>query len=534
MKLTIGMPCFNNFTETWFTIQALRLNHDLTDCEILIVDNFGDKKLEEFAKSWGNGKVRYELFKDVVGTSEVRNKVFDLAHGEMVLCMDSHVMIKPGALKNIPITDDLIHGPLLMDDLKNYTCEWLPVWRDNMWGIWGNCVQAIPEHPNIKKLPDKPFEIWGAGLGIFLAKQSSWLRFNSKFRGFGGEEGYIHEKYRKAGRKVWCYPDLVWMHLFKKSIPYPLRMVDRVRNYLIGFEELGLDKKPLIDHFKEPIILEAQKLMEVKKPIVRTTIKNKISCVMTTYRRFTCVERSISMFLNQDYKGESELIIYNTDVEHPLQLGESLKNKNIQIFNCNIDSFTTQSYTNIGAIRRDALEKATGEYYICWDDDDIFLPWNNCQGFEGIQRQRTKAFKPQRSFFARRTGIELAQNTMEASVTVLVSEVVYDLKTGSEHLPWYVKLRDAKQLNENSTDSVPSYSFNWGDPPELAGHKQSGSINNPNNFENHKRETKDFAKRPLEKIDVNVIYKPYYDFLREHRTEFNQEYFNKYVLAYLS
>jgi hypothetical protein len=50
----------------------------------------------------------------------------------------------------------------------------------------------------------------------------------------------------------------------------------------------------------------------------------KVSCVMTTYRRFTCVERSIACFLSQDYEN-TELIIYNTDDKHPLSLDDTFK-----------------------------------------------------------------------------------------------------------------------------------------------------------------------------------------------------------------
>jgi glycosyltransferase involved in cell wall biosynthesis len=318
---------------------------------------------------------------------------------------------------------------------------------------------------------------------------------------------------------------------------------------LIGFTELGLNTQPIIDHFTKEradgakLVAEAQSLIGVKSIITtpaqpkpeRKIITDKISCVMTTFRRFSCVERSISMFLNQDYKGESELIVFNTDTEHLMELSEELKNKNVQVINCGIDSITKQPYTNVGAIRRDALEYASGEFYICWDDDDIFLPWNNRQCFEGLKRNNIKAFKPRQSFFARQNGIiELAQNTLEASVIVNIREVVFDLKTGAEHLQWYIKLRDEKQLNENSFDSVPAYCFNWGDPSELAGHKQSGSINDPNNFENHKVHTKDFAKRPLQRIDLTKTYAPYFKFFKEHVTEFNTVYYEKYVKPYLS
>jgi hypothetical protein len=44
------------------------------------------------------------------------------------------------------------------------------------------------------------------GMGVFACRKNNWLGFNPKFRGFGGEEGYIHEKYRKNGKQVICLP----------------------------------------------------------------------------------------------------------------------------------------------------------------------------------------------------------------------------------------------------------------------------------------------------------------------------------------
>jgi glycosyltransferase involved in cell wall biosynthesis len=254
MKLTVGMPSFNNFTEVFYTIQSLRMYHDLTDTEILVVDNFGDPELERFVKSQGAGIVRYEKYLNSTGPAGAKNAVIELAKGEMVLCIDSHVILAPGALKNIPVSDNLVSGPLLYNNLKDYVCCFKDQWRGQMWGIWGDYSQ---------KVPTEPFEIWGMGMGCFLVKKSSWLGFNPKFKGFGGEEGYIHEKYRKAGRKVICLPSLIWLHQFDRKIPYPLQLIDRVINYIIGFRELGLDLKPIEDLFKKDMfdkaVIEADK-----------------------------------------------------------------------------------------------------------------------------------------------------------------------------------------------------------------------------------------------------------------------------------
>lgn len=255
MKLTIGLPCYNNFTEVFYTVQALRMYHDLTDCEILVIDNFGkDPELEKFVKNQGAGIVRYEKCAEGTGPAYAKDQVFRKAKGDMVLCLDSHVMLAKGALDNIPFTDDFIQGPLMYCDLKHYACEWKPVWRGNMWGIWGDCVT---------KLPEQPFDIWGSGCGCFMTKRESWLGFNPDFKGFGGEEGYIQEKYRKAGRKVLCNPKLVWMHQFDRKIPHQVLIIDRIANYIIGFKELGLDLTPIKEHFGQQQFSQA--LTEVEK-----------------------------------------------------------------------------------------------------------------------------------------------------------------------------------------------------------------------------------------------------------------------------
>jgi hypothetical protein len=103
--------------------------------------------------------------------------------------------------------------------------------------------------------------------------------------------------------------------------------------------------------------------------------------------------------------------------------------------------------------------------------------------------------------------------------------------TGYEGLSWYTQLRNEGHLDENNNDYVPSYCFNWSDPHEVAGHKQSGDINNPDNFNNHKNASGDYAKRPLiclSKDAINAVYAKYYKWLQDNKTTLNSTYYNKY------
>jgi len=259
---------------------------------------------------------------------------------------------------------------------------------------------------------------------------------------------------------------------------------------------------------------------------------------MTTYGRFTCVERSIKMFRSQDYNGPTELIIFNTAVDHPIYFDPQFTPENVTIINNNIDYLTNEAYTNVGAIRRDALTHTTGKYYICWDDDDIFLPWNIRQCVDGLNRNGKKAWKPRRSFFKTPDKLIQVQNTLEASVIVdieSVREYGFILKSGYEHLNWYTNLRDKGQLDEVDDEYVPGYCFNWSDPSEIAGHKQSGDINNPENFENHKKASVDFAKRGILDYEfIDEIYQPYFQHFLDNKEDFHPGCYQKYVIDYIS
>jgi hypothetical protein len=98
---------------------------------------------------------------------------------------------------------------------------------------------------------DDPFEIPAQGMGLFSCRKESWLGFNEDFRGFGGEEVYIHDKYRAAGRKCLCLPFLKWSHRFTRvdGVPYNVNLHDRIRNYVIGHTELDQPLDGIYDNF---------------------------------------------------------------------------------------------------------------------------------------------------------------------------------------------------------------------------------------------------------------------------------------------
>jgi glycosyltransferase involved in cell wall biosynthesis len=251
VALTIGMPTYQDFEGVYFTLQALRLYQDLDDTELLVVDNYGCEHTRTFVEGWASAT--YMLATDAVGTAAAKNRVFTAARGEAVLCCDSHVLFAPGAIARLkryyqdhPDCPDLLQGPLVYDDLTSISTHFDPVWRGQMWGVWATDPRGLdPE--------GEPFEIPMQGMGVFSCRRAAWVGFNPAFRGFGGEEGYIHEKVRQAGGRCLCLPWLRWGHRFARpnGAGYPLYIEDKLRNYLIGFIELGLDLEPVLAHFAE-------------------------------------------------------------------------------------------------------------------------------------------------------------------------------------------------------------------------------------------------------------------------------------------
>ena len=268
------MACYDDLPGVWMTVQALRSYHRdiLHQCELIVVDNSPKSEhgisTKNLVESWVRGdflRARYVPFTEYNSTSKPRQLVFDLAEAPNVLVMDSHVMLprKAGtesSLKKLidwydqnPDTYNLVQGVMMYDDLKGFSTHFQDVIREEMWGIWGSDPQGEFED-------NPPFEIMAHGLGLFSARKDAWSAvggFHPLHRGFGGEEWYIHEKFRNYGTKnlkdgrTLCMPFLRWLHRFghPNGVKYPLSILDKVRNNLIHFKDLGRPVDRLIKHF---------------------------------------------------------------------------------------------------------------------------------------------------------------------------------------------------------------------------------------------------------------------------------------------
>jgi len=270
--LTIGMCTYDDINGVYFSLQSLRLYHPLVQddkVELIVVDNNPEGShgtaLQKWINGWCKKKVKYIPYTEKKSTS-VRNLIFDNAEGKYCISMDCHVLFPTGSLESLleyykdkPDCKDLVQGPLMYDNITGYSTHFTPGWGGDMYGKWGKDVKSYEK--------GVPFEIPMQGLGVFSCETKNWLGFNNNFKGFGGEEGYIHEKFRQNGGKTVCVPKFKWLHRFLRpdGVNYPLVLEDRIWNYLVGWLELKKDPddpmiKSICDYFSTRI---SQKKLDI-------------------------------------------------------------------------------------------------------------------------------------------------------------------------------------------------------------------------------------------------------------------------------
>jgi cellulose synthase/poly-beta-1,6-N-acetylglucosamine synthase-like glycosyltransferase len=277
-RLCVGMSTYDDFDGVWFTIQAIRMYQRdvLDDLSLIVIDNDPQGAAAQPLRELGSWILdyRYIPFGGYNGTA-VRDLVFREADADIVCCVDSHVLLVPGALAALlawfaehPESADLLQGPLIRDDLGIAATHLEPTWGEGMFGQWG-------VDPRIEQPACAPFEVPMQGLGVFACRREAWPGLNPRMRGFGGEEGYLHEKFRQRGGRTICHPALGWLHRFgrPRGVAYTNRWEDRVRNYYLGWSEIGWDPGPMETHFRELLgataagTLLEQARLEVEHPL---------------------------------------------------------------------------------------------------------------------------------------------------------------------------------------------------------------------------------------------------------------------------
>jgi hypothetical protein len=185
---------------------------------------------------------------DWSGTA-IRNAVFEEAGSDLVLCVDSPVLVVPRAhsrlfqyLETQGDSRDLVQEPLLYDDLHKSATHFEPRWNAGMYGVWAMDPRGADSEASA-------FEISMQGLGLFACRRKAWPGFSRIFREFGGEEGSSTKNSddAAAGRSAYLldgFIDLLvqWVCLTRTG-----------GNTAYAITELGLETDIMEAHFAEPL-----------------------------------------------------------------------------------------------------------------------------------------------------------------------------------------------------------------------------------------------------------------------------------------
>jgi glycosyltransferase involved in cell wall biosynthesis len=286
----------------------------LRKIQFLVIENDPESPHAKMVKELENKLPNIKVIDhtDKTGTSSARNRIIEEARTSFVLVMDCHVLLCPvvktldqlfNFLEYNSNSNDLYSGPLVHDGMNAMSTHFNDSWGGGMWGQWGSawrcvcesdkfavknenkkvsfvsldeqkkldkcvyCSREFPKDVNFTghegvlegqgysktglESSEKPFSIFAQGLGVFLTRKVSWLKFNEHAEGFGGEECYIHEKYRADGRQCINLPFLRWLHRFGRpeGVKYELTVENKIRNYILEFLELGKSLAPIEKYF---------------------------------------------------------------------------------------------------------------------------------------------------------------------------------------------------------------------------------------------------------------------------------------------
>lgn len=228
------MACYDDFDGAYFTIQALRLYHDVEDMEIIVIDNNPTSPHGERLRSFApRACVKYIPVTDRV-SSWVKYDSILHASGDVVVGMDCHVLLIPGAISFLREwwnqnqgCRDLLTGPVVYDELKKGSLYLKPEWNKHDFGVWSELTSYGENQPT---------EVPMQGMGFWSIWRTCWPGIPKNIRGFGAEEWCIAERIRAHGGRVISHPAIGWNHRFAwPKRTFPLTLDDKITNYYRGW-----------------------------------------------------------------------------------------------------------------------------------------------------------------------------------------------------------------------------------------------------------------------------------------------------------
>lgn len=368
--LTIGVMHHQKLKSLAATIKALRRDHDLADVDLMVIDTKSSKKARRWVRRQHN--IRYAAIEPGQKSSAL-DQLFEQARGEVVLVLQDPVRLRHGSLQALdrffachPDSNALVHG-LTMSGKRVIATHSDPFWRRNSWGSRAN-------KPSPRLGEGLPFVIPMQESGVFSCRRSAWPGMPSGWRGYGGEDGFLQERFRREGAQVVCLPGLQWERIaqVRPARPYSQQAVQVLRNHLAGAADLDLDTRYITLRHRDRVApgvsdrLRNQALRKREKD--GQEFVPLVSCLLYAGRlvpkRQRLLEESVESFLRQSYRNK-ELILFNDAAEQRLVC----EAPGVRVIN------VSTSCPSLGDCYNAAVAFAQGDVLAIWDASSIDLPW---------------------------------------------------------------------------------------------------------------------------------------------------------------
>jgi hypothetical protein len=279
MKLSVCIATCDDFHRLQFTIQALKMYHPICaskECEFIIFDNSisGTHCLE--TKKFIEGPIQGKYFAfQSPQSSWNKYRMIPFADGEIILGLDSHVLIQEGGIQKLidyfdknPESKNLVQGQLLYDPLTSGPTKLDSRWGSGMRGVWADSKPLLTEGE---------FPIENMGMGLWAIRKKAWKGISPYFRSFGSEEYTIHRYVKHWGGQAILLGGLGWWHSFQRVSPpsFKISNEDRMFNYFLGaLDVYKTEDHPFFQEVREHFLKQG-----VPESIIETTYQEAKSLV---------------------------------------------------------------------------------------------------------------------------------------------------------------------------------------------------------------------------------------------------------------
>lgn len=235
----------------------------------------------------------------------------------------------------------------------------------------------------------------------------------------------------------------------------------------------------------------------------------KATALMCTYGRHKFVERSVRMFLEQDYENKHLLIFQNSPVFQSLDK----EYPNITIIN-------QSGFDTMGDVFEEAIKylPEDTDLVFVWDDDDIYFKNHLSNGVAGILRYGKPAYKPKSVLMRNGYDISWVSNTLEAT-WALKKEILFNVGFSKHnftdsHRAWVRYCCDNNLVYEDEKSPI-TFCYSWGNPEGVVIHT-SGIENEENSKQIHHRLSTDHGDRvitPCSHEELNILLAEFKEYL---------------------